>query len=308
MGLLDGLIDSGLVGGLAAGGQGFIKGMNDAEDRKYKRMEFEAKAKARAEEDQRNEFNKRLEARKAGFLVPPMDQPMDPSALKWDTSKPQPQGGFNSADRVNVMKDNQSAAAVDKVVNDSQIKNHVQRIQGAQRIKSQLDEIRAGHIVDTSQFLNDLNTEYVNLLTGSNNAALGKLERTEYRTYAGDMANVLQKIKASPQSINSPEILSQLEKSVDSLKAVYQKNLAERGKLLQRSYAHNPDAANQQKAKIQELVGQFGGGNEPQGLLGGSPPSPGGGKIRVSNGKETLEIDPADLASAQADGYKPVGK
>lgn len=45
MGLLDG--DSGLlIGGLASAGQGFIKGMQDAEDRRYKRMEFEAKQRA----------------------------------------------------------------------------------------------------------------------------------------------------------------------------------------------------------------------------------------------------------------------
>ena len=30
----------------------------------------------------------------------------------------------------------------------------------------------------------------------------------------------------------------------------------------------------------------------------------GGGKVRVSNGKETLMIDPADVAAAEADGFK----
>lgn len=34
--------------------------------------------------------------------------------------------------------------------------------------------------------------------------------------------------------------------------------------------------------------------------------APQGGKVRVSNGTETLEIDPSDLAAAQADGYQVV--
>jgi hypothetical protein len=30
------------------------------------------------------------------------------------------------------------------------------------------------------------------------------------------------------------------------------------------------------------------------------------GKVRVSNGKETFEVDVADLASAEAEGFKAV--
>lgn len=51
---------------------------------------------------------------------------------------------------------------------------------------------------------------------------------------------------------------------------------------------------------------------EPQGLLGQSPglikDQPKAGKIAVTNGKETLLIDPADLKDAEKDGYRRAGK
>jgi hypothetical protein len=156
-------------------------------------------------------------------------------------------------------KDNQAAQAVDKVTNDPQLKNHAQRIQGADRILGQLGEAKQGKIVDTNQLLNDINTEYVNLLTGANNSALGKQERTEYTTMAGNLAALKQKLSGDPQSINSPEILNQLETQVRSLKSNYQGMYSDRANSLKRNYSHNKDATDQQQAKINEMVGQFGG-------------------------------------------------
>lgn len=48
-------ISTGLLGGLAAGGQGFLSGMRDAEDRKYKKMEFEAKYKTEAQDREKKQ-------------------------------------------------------------------------------------------------------------------------------------------------------------------------------------------------------------------------------------------------------------
>lgn len=172
--------------------------------------------------------------------------------------------------QLDVAKDNQSSQAVDKVVKDDQLKSHGQRIQGATRILEQLGDAKTGKIVDTNQLLNDINTEYVNLLTGSNNAALGKQERTEYTTAAGNLAALVQKIKGSPESINSPEILNQLETQVRSLKGNYQKNFKQREAVLKRTYSHNPDATNQQSQALQELEKQFGAADEPQGLMLGA--------------------------------------
>lgn len=172
--------------------------------------------------------------------------------------------------QLDVARDNQASSAVDKVTNDAQMKNHVQRVQGADRILGQLDAAKSGKIVDTNQLLNDINTEYVNLLTGSNNSALGKQERTEYTTMAGNLAATLQKIKGSPESINSPDILNQLETQVRDLKSNYQGQIKARGQMLQRNYSHNPNATQAQQEKIAEMTSQFGGGDQPQGqgLLG----------------------------------------
>lgn len=59
-------IDAGTQGliGLASGIQGFAKGMMDAEDRNYKRMEMDAKLKAADEERTRNAFKDAIERRK----------------------------------------------------------------------------------------------------------------------------------------------------------------------------------------------------------------------------------------------------
>ncbi len=200
------------------------------------------------------------------------------------------------ADKNNIARDNQASAAVDKVVNDPQLKAHTQRVQGANRIQGQLDDIKQGKIVDTNQFLNDLNTEYVNLLTGANNSALGKLERTEYRSTAGDIAGVIQKLSGNPQSIRSPEILKQLETSVAGLKQTYQKNIDTRALQLQRSYAHNPDATQAQKQAIQDMINTNGTGSAPapaSGLLNQSaPPAPKIGD--VIQGHKYLGGPPAD--------------
>lgn len=259
--------------GLVAGVKGFAQGMQDMEDRKMKKMEFDAKMKAADSEREQKIINTVLDARGKGLMLKDGGNQTNPQDWNWDETSPavisakkQPASLLYGPDRLNIQRDNQTAAAVDKVANDAQLKAHAQRIQGADRIASQLAEVKAGKIVDTNQFLNDLNAEYVNLLTGSNNAALGKLQRTEYQTLAGKIGNILQEIKGKPQSINSPEILSQLEKSVMSLRENYVKNLKERGALLQRTYRHNPDATAAQQAKVQEMIGQY---ETPQGLLHG---------------------------------------
>lgn len=73
----------GLISGLTAAGQGFLSGMRDAEDRKLKRLEFDAKLKSAERERQEREANKRLELWKAGAEVPPEGQEIDPANLKY---------------------------------------------------------------------------------------------------------------------------------------------------------------------------------------------------------------------------------
>ena len=66
-GFLDEAADSGLLGGLVGLGGGFMKGMNDAEDRKYKRMEFEAKTKASDWEKEKKSLENQIDAKKRNF-------------------------------------------------------------------------------------------------------------------------------------------------------------------------------------------------------------------------------------------------
>lgn len=174
--------------------------------------------------------------------------------------------------QLDVARDNQASSAVDKITNDAQLKAHTQRIQGADRILSQLDDVKHNKIVDTHQLLNDVNTEYVALLTGSNNPALGKQERTEYTSKASQLSALIQDITAHPESINSPDIMNQLETQVRGLKTNYQGQVSARAKLLKRSYAHNPIATQAQQDKILEMQGQFGQQQEdsPQGLMLGA--------------------------------------
>lgn len=70
--------------GIASAFKGFNEGMKDAEDRKYKQMEAEAKVNAKLEDRERQRFQDKLEARKAGFLVPEGDGDMDPATMQYD--------------------------------------------------------------------------------------------------------------------------------------------------------------------------------------------------------------------------------
>ena len=105
----------------------------------------------------------------------------------------------------------------------------------------------------------------MNLLTNSNNAALGKQERTEYRTAAGNMAAVMQQLSARPESINSPEILKQIEAGIKDLKGTYRKAVDRRGELLRRSFPHNPQAQTELNRAIEDFKAQYGtAGEEPE--------------------------------------------
>lgn len=66
-GFLDDAADSGLLSGLVGMGSGFIKGMENAEDRKYKRMEFEAKQKANDWEKEKKGLEAQIDQKKRGF-------------------------------------------------------------------------------------------------------------------------------------------------------------------------------------------------------------------------------------------------
>lgn len=157
-----------------------------------------------------------------------------------------------------VRQDNQTMQAVDRITKDKTLVDYQNRLEGANRIQSQLQAVRDGKMVDTNQFLNDLNTEYVNLLTNSNNAALGKQERTEYRTAAGNLSSALQQISAHPESIHSDAILRQIESGIVDLKGSYRRAVDKRVDLLQRQFPHNPQAQSEMGRAGEDFKNQYG--------------------------------------------------
>jgi hypothetical protein len=161
-------------------------------------------------------------------------------------------------DRNDIARDNQTSAAVDKITKDQDLGRMSQRLQGADRILNQLDAAKAGKIVDTSQLLNDINSEYLMLLKGTGNSALGHLERTEYTSWNAKYAALMQNISEHPQSINSPDILKQLRDSIGELKGSYNRVYDQRADTLKRNYLHNADATSQQKGTADRLKSIYG--------------------------------------------------
>lgn len=181
--------------------------------------------------------------------------------------------------RAQVMQGNQTSAAIDKVTKDDVLRDLSQRIGSAQTMESQLADVRAGRMIDTKQFLGDLSLEYTNMITNSKNAALGKTERTEYSSAAGDLAGVIQKLTKDPTSINSPNIIKQIETGLHSMHHVYARRYDQRADILQRDFRYNPDATSQMRDKIREVKQQFGqaslasGGVSEQISGGAAPPA-----------------------------------
>lgn len=203
-------------------------------------------------------------------------------------------------------QDNQASMAVDRVLKDSPLNSMIQRTQGANRILGQLDEVRSGKMVDTYQFLNDINTEYVNLLTGVNGSALGKLERTEYTTFQGKLANYMQQAKADPQSINSPKILAQIETGVKSLQHTYAREIDKRADLLKRGFPHNPFAQQQLMQTIGDMKQQYGSQSIASPSVTATPSAPATPEP-VSYGATPKEIEENYAKYKAAQAHKQAG-
>ncbi len=155
-------------------------------------------------------------------------------------------------------KDSQTITAAGKITNDSQLNTLSQRIIGVRTIKDQIAAVKRGEIVDTKQLLGDINAEYLKLVTNSSSPALGKLERTEYTSTASDLAGIIQKITGNPQSINSPDIMNQLEKQIDHADRIYRKSYAQRAPSKKVNLVSNPNANAEQDRVIKDLTDQFG--------------------------------------------------
>lgn len=197
---------------------------------------------------------------------------------------------------IGLREDEQAARAVDKVTTNKQLNGHIDRIQGADRILSQLDAADRGEIVDTPQLLEDVNNEYRALITGRNNSPEGSQERGSYNTAASKMSSIMQKISAEPKSINSPAIMKQLRDSVVDLKTTYQKNVDVTADRLNREYHHNAAAQKAIKGSIDEVKSQY--GSKANKSIAPSKPAPTAPQVGdIEDGHKFLGGNPADPAS-----------
>jgi hypothetical protein len=79
------MADYDMLSAFASGAKGFIQGSENAEDRRYKRLEQEARTRAHEEERKRQAFRDALDLRSKGFQVPEGNiYDMDASKLQYD--------------------------------------------------------------------------------------------------------------------------------------------------------------------------------------------------------------------------------
>lgn len=203
-----------------------------------------------------------------------------------------------------IRKDAQSSHAVDTVTKDPQIEQMNNQVNLVDRGRQILNKPGL-----TNQEFNDTQIELSNAISGARSAAMGKLERTEYDSAQQRWAELMQKITGKPQDAIPPEILARAKSLTDETIAMLKKHRSGRAQSLGRHFQHNPDAEDQMNKAIQ---GYAVDPEEPTPAKGMIPTQPQGlikptaGKVKVSNGKETLMIDPADVQHAAADGYKVI--
>lgn len=202
-------------------------------------------------------------------------------------------------ERLNFQKDNQASSAAGVFDKDP-------LIQSTQRQLSQIAVDR--HTLQTSQIVtpqmvHEIGAGIASALNQGHAAGLGQMEMQGMGTSATKIAQIEQYLLNKPEDGTSPEMKQQILDTLDRLEESYHKAQAARaGQVAQgRNYEHNPAAQKAIADKLRLYTPQEGlsAGKAGGGLIGA-------GKVKVSNGKETLMIDPADLADAMKDGYQAV--
>lgn len=150
----------------------------------------------------------------------------------------------------------------------------------------------------TNQMLSELGMEIAKGLSGSGVAAQGTIHEQSYRTSASDLAKAMSYITGNPQDVASPQTVDYVKATLGRLNEAFGNNVANRASELAEGREYK--APNLQKT-LEKKKAMY---TKPQGLV------PGGmimkGKVKVSNGSETLLIDKDNLGDAMKDGYKEV--
>lgn len=305
------------------GAQGFIQGMQDAENRKMKQMELEALQKARDDEFERNKLMDAINMRKAGLMKNESGELVDtPQALedrqfekqlrnaqlanlrmpKGEMGKPvvsSPLLGFSVAPdaELDPTSKRQLRAAQGSLVSfNSALDQLAEQVKGASRIDlaNPYSDTRKG----IEQNLKDLQLIYKN----EDFAKLGVL--------TGPDLEILEKVIENPGSISN--LISGKKGVIDR----YQK-LRDR---TNKNFEEKAASFGLERTSPVEVV-KYDAGKNSGGLLSGILDATGllksavnsgqtadasnqKPKIRVRKGKEVLLIDPSDAADAVKDGYE----
>jgi hypothetical protein len=192
--------------------------------------------------------------------------------------------------RVLAQKDAQAQRAADVFDKDPIIKTQNDRYNQIMIDKHTLETSD----VITPQIMAELSQGIATALSGGKSAGLGMTEKQELTNIQNDFAK-LKQYSGTPTNALSPENRAMFLGLFDRLQKSYGNVIAARADQLRkgRNFSNNPGGNEVYDAKHAEYVGYR------------STPKP-SGQIKVSNGKETLMVDPADLVHAKADGYSEV--
>jgi len=179
------------------------------------------------------------------------------------------------------------------------------RIAGAEPLVDQMLSQSGGG--DTRQ-MRELGTSVAAIITGGNVVAQNQVEEMIPKTYKGTFNQFIESLTNNPTGLDQQAFIKRFKDTIQREKAATQSQsraIAERSaptlRVLKQSFPQDYDAVvGNYLNNSPEIMGPTAGAAQPV-----SVPVP-SKKVRVSNGKETLMIDPADIVEAQKDGYQVV--
>ena len=311
-----------LTGMLGGGFQGFVQGWRDAEDRKQKQIEMEAKAKAQRDATERQRFMDALELRSKGFQVPQSGDiySMDPGQMKYDpqylalkSREGRASAGYDPYGK-RAMEAEKAMLDLEKAKRDAEFGNlgkdkqiQIERLSTAMgnksAIKSDIDsalmQLEDASVSDDEKLL--IGRELLKTLNSSQGAdaigaeeakRLGSLLEFKILPRIGEPGNMFGR--------DLPMFVQQVRNNRDRLGKSLEESQAQIDQLYGRQAPAKtaglvPAGMLRQKGLLQNAVESV----VPQAAAAGN-------KVKVSNGKETYFIEPGDLKAAEKDGFKRV--
>jgi hypothetical protein len=111
-----------------------------------------------------------------------------------------------------------AAGAVKTINNDKVVSTTEQQLNSANKGIGRLDAIDRGEAKFSTTTKADLEADLASLISGSNNTALGKLERVEFHPYIAKWQSQLDAIKGYQGDINAPGYKQQLRDQFEGLR------------------------------------------------------------------------------------------